>query len=294
MTGTRVEFTGNENNSLVADRHGETRQPVILLHGGGQTRHSWDAAAESIAHQGHVVYCLDQRGHGESDWVPSGNYEFHDYAMDLIAVADRVAALHGARPVLVGASLGGLAGMMAEGELKPGALAALVLVDITPRMDLGGVSRILGFMAERVEEGFATVEEAADAIALYLPNRKRPKDLSGLSKNLRLHDDGRYRWHWDPKFISAKHGNDNGHAIETQQIMLKAAANLKLPVLLVRGQNSELVSEDHVKEFIELVPHAHFTDIKNAGHMVAGDRNDIFAEAVQSFLDRLFRNAEAS
>jgi pimeloyl-ACP methyl ester carboxylesterase len=294
MTGTRVEFTGNESNSLVADRHGETGQPVILLHGGGQTRHSWDAAAESIAHQGHVVYCLDQRGHGESDWVPSGNYEFHDYAMDLIAVADRVAALHGARPVLVGASLGGLAGMMAEGELKPGALAALVLVDVTPRMDLGGVSRILGFMAERVEEGFATVEEAADAIALYLPNRKRPKDLSGLSKNLRLHDDGRYRWHWDPKFIAAKHGNDNEHAIETQQIMLKAAANLKLPVLLVRGQNSELVSEEHVKEFIELVPHAHFTDIKNAGHMVAGDRNDIFAEAVQSFLDKLFRNAEAS
>jgi len=294
MTGTRVEFTGNEGNRLVADRHGETGQPVILLHGGGQTRHSWDAAAESIAHQGHVVYCLDQRGHGESDWVPSGNYEFGDYASDLISVADRVAALHGARPVLVGASLGGLAGMMAEGKLKPGALAALVLVDITPRMDLGGVSRILGFMAERVEEGFATVEEAADAIELYLPNRKRPKDLSGLSKNLRLHDDGRYRWHWDPKFIASKHGNDNGHALETQKIMLKAAANLKLPVLLVRGQNSELVSQEHVKEFIELVPHAHFTDIKNAGHMVAGDRNDIFAEAVQSFLDKLFSNAEAS
>ena len=139
-----------------------------------------------------------------------------------------------------------------------------------------------------------TVEEAADAIELYLPNRKRPKDLSGLSKNLRLHEDGRYRWHWDPKFIASKHGNDNGHAIETQQIMLKAAANLKLPVLLVRGQNSELVSQEHVQEFIELVPHAHFTDIKNAGHMVAGDRNDIFAEAVQSFLDKLFRNAAAS
>ena len=294
MTGKRVEFIGNEDNRLVADRYGQRGQPVILLHGGGQTRHSWDAAAESIARQGHVVYCLDQRGHGESDWVPSGNYEFHDYAMDLIAAADRVAALHGARPVLVGASLGGLAGMMAEGERQPGALAALVLVDVTPRMDLGGVSRILGFMAERVEEGFATVEEAADAIELYLPNRKRPKDLSGLSKNLRLHEDGRYRWHWDPKFIASKHGNDNGHAIETQQIMLKAAANLKLPVLLVRGQNSELVSQEHVQEFIELVPHAHFTDIKNAGHMVAGDRNDIFAEAVQSFLDKLFRNAAAS
>lgn len=294
MSGARVEFTGNEGNRLVADRHGDHGQPVILLHGGGQTRHSWDAAAESIAKQGHVVYCLDQRGHGESEWVASGNYDFDDFAKDLVAVSDQVAEIHGARPVLVGASLGGLAAMLAEGKEKPGTLAALVLVDVTPRMDVGGVSRVLGFMSERVEEGFATIDEAADAIARYLPNRKRPSDLSGLSKNLRLHQDGRYRWHWDPKFIAAKQSEDGAPAMDMQDRLVAAVAELTLPVLLVRGRNSELVSPEHVKEFMGLVPHGRFVDIENAGHMVAGDRNDIFAEAVQTFLDELFAEARAS
>ncbi len=294
MSGVRIELLGSEQNRLVGDVHGEAGQPVVLLHGGGQTRYSWDAAAESIARQGHVVYCLDQRGHGESEWVPSGNYDFTDYAKDLVAVSQLVAERHGVQPVLVGASLGGLAGMTAEGSISPGCLAALVLVDITPRMDLGGVNKILGFMAERVEDGFGTVEEAADAISLYLPNRKRPSDLSGLSKNLRLHDDGRYRWHWDPKFITSKHGRGDSKTEEAHQVLLKAAANLKLPVLLVRGRNSELVSKEHVQEFMELVPHTRFADIKNAGHMVAGDRNDVFAEAVQLFLDDLFAHSRAS
>lgn len=284
MGPKRVVFQGAEKNDLVADRYGEGGQPVVMLHGGGQTRHSWDAAAARIAELGHPVYSLDQRGHGESDWVASGNYSFFDFAKDLVAVTRQIQALHRAKPVVVGASLGGFAGMLAEGRESPGGLAALVLVDITPRIDMGGVSKILGFMGDRVDEGFASVEEAADAIARYLPNRARPKDLSGLSKNLRLHDDGRFRWHWDPAFLKAKQHQDPGQAISVQDEIHAAAGNLSLPVLLVRGQNSELVSMEHVREFQQQVPHARFTDIRDAGHMVAGDKNDIFAAAVEDFL----------
>ncbi|MTI45110.1 pimeloyl-ACP methyl ester carboxylesterase [Roseibium hamelinense] len=288
MTADSLRFEGAEGNELIADRVGLAGQPVLMLHGGGQTRHSWDAAAESIAAQGHVVYVMDQRGHGESAWVSSQNYMFADFAKDLAVVAKTIREKDGAAPVVVGASLGGLAGMLAEGHLAPGSLAALVLVDITPRMDMSGVEKILGFMSAKVEEGFGSVEEAADAISLYLPNRKRPKDLSGLSKNLRLHADGRYRWHWDPNFLSAKNNQDAAARTQLQQEIIDAAANLKLPVLLVRGQNSELVSMEHVEEFLQLVPHAKFVDVQNAGHMVAGDRNDIFAAAVQDFLNDLF------
>jgi len=292
MGPKRVEFQGAEKNILVADRYGTGSQPVVMLHGGGQTRHSWDAAAERIAALGHPVYVLDQRGHGESDWVASGNYLFSDFALDLVAVTRQVVALHKAKPVVVGASLGGFAGMLAEGKENPGGLSALVLVDITPRVDLGGVSKIIGFMGDRVEEGFADVEEAAEAISRYLPNRSRPKDLSGLSKNLRLHGDGRYRWHWDPAFLKSRQNRDHSVAEEVQANMLAAAGNLSLPVLLVRGRNSELVSMDHVKEFLEHVPHAQFTDIQDAGHMVAGDRNDVFATAVEDFLVDLKAEAE--
>ncbi|CTQ51717.1 Non-heme chloroperoxidase [Roseibium album] len=293
MEPKRVEFQGAEKNALVSDRYGAGNQPVIMLHGGGQTRHSWDAASKRIAKLGHPVYSLDQRGHGESGWVETGNYGFADFAKDLVAVTRQVQALHRSRPVVVGASLGGFAGMLAEGKESPGGLSALVLVDITPRIDMGGVSKIIGFMGDRVEEGFASVEEAADAIARYLPNRAKPKDLSGLSKNLRHHDDGRYRWHWDPAFLKTRQNHESHLAEKVQQDMLVATGNLKLPVLLIRGQNSELVSMDHVREFQEQVPHAKFTDIRDAGHMVAGDKNDVFATAVEEFLVELTADAEA-
>jgi pimeloyl-ACP methyl ester carboxylesterase len=293
MEPKRVEFQGAEKNVLVSDRYGAGNQPVIMLHGGGQTRHSWDAASKRIASLGHPVYSLDQRGHGESGWVETGNYGFADFAKDLVAVTRQVQALHRSRPVVVGASLGGFAGMLAEGKENPGGLSALVLVDITPRIDMGGVSKIIGFMGDRVEEGFASVEEAADAIARYLPNRAKPKDLSGLSKNLRHHDDGRYRWHWDPAFLKTRQNHETHLAEKVQQDMLVATGNLKLPVLLIRGQNSELVSMDHVREFQEQVPHAKFTDIRDAGHMVAGDKNDVFATAVEEFLVELRTDAEA-
>jgi len=287
MRPERVEFQGAEKNTLVADRYGEGGQPVIMLHGGGQTRHSWDAASQRIAGLGHPVYTLDQRGHGESDWVASGNYTFTDFAQDLVAVTRRVVARHRAKPVVVGASLGGFAGMLAEGRENPGGLAALVLVDITPRIDMDGVSKVLGFMGDRVDEGFGTVEEAAEAIARYLPNRSRPKDLSGLSKNLRQREDGRLRWHWDPAFLKTRQHREPEDALAAQDAMFAAAGHLTLPVLLIRGQNSELVSMDHVREFQEQVPQAKFTDIRDAGHMVAGDKNDVFASAVEDFLTEL-------
>ena len=187
---------------------------------------------------------------------------------------------------MIGASLGGLASMLAEGRLRPGTLSGLVLVDVTPRLDRGGVERIISFMSDRMHEGFATVEEAADAIAGYLPHRKRPDNLDGLSKNLRLHEDGRYRWHWDPAFISARAHDDRTPA-DIEGELIAAAAALKLPVLLVRGARSELVTDAHVEEFLELVPHASHADVKGAGHMVAGDRNDAFADEVLGFLERM-------
>jgi len=187
---------------------------------------------------------------------------------------------------LVGASLGGISGLMAAHMGGPGLLAGLVLVDITPHMDADGVSRVQGFMAERMREGFATLEEAAAAIAAYLPHRPQPRSLEGLAKNLRKDNDDRYRWHWDPAFIDGPRNiNTGGESI--QHGLIEAARGLTIPALLVRGQQSELVTEEAVKAFREMVPHAEFVDVSGAGHMVAGDRNDAFNDAVSGFLDKL-------
>lgn len=283
MTVQPVEFIGAEGNRLAADIRGDGGTPVLFLHGGGQTRGAWNGTARRLAESGGTAICVDLRGHGESDWVESGAYRFTDYSADAARIVTQVSQRFGATPSVVGASLGGLAALHAELERGP-LLRSLVLVDVTPRMDLNGVARIQGFMGARMEEGFASLDEAADAIAGYLPHRDRPRNLSGLRKNLRQGDDGRFRWHWDPLFIKGENGI-NANAVETMEGLLAALPRLRLPVLLVRGMQSELVHEDYAREFVSLAPDARYVDVRGAGHMVAGDRNDVFCAAILDFLN---------
>lgn len=283
-------FTGAAGNRLVADVFGESGDDVLLLHGGGQTRHSWRRTAVELARSGHTAYALDQRGHGDSQWIDSGAYSFPDYAADLRAVALELVKRSGKRPVTIGASMGGIASLLAEGEAEKNGeaplFAAIVLVDITPRVDLRGVEKIQGFMRAHAGEGFATVAEAADAVAAYLPHRPKPRSHEGLRKNLRMSPDGRWRWHWDPRFLEGPRPvNTDRHGVEAA--LIEAARKLKIPALLVRGASSELVQEAHAQEFQELVPHAELVDVSGARHMVAGDKNDAFSAAILDFVDRL-------
>ncbi|MCV6602368.1 MAG: alpha/beta hydrolase [Cohaesibacter sp.] len=278
-----VLFEGAQGNRLVADLRGVSGQVVILLHGGGQTRYSWKGSAQKLADCGLRAFTMDLRGHGESDWLENGHYRFSDYGADAAAVFQQIAVRYGQKPIAVGASLGGISSLLAEGEAPLSLLAGLVLVDITPRMDPGGVNKILSFMGDKIHDGFASIEEAAEAVARYLPHRSKPKSLDGLRKNLRQGEDGRYRWHWDPRFLDGPYSVHSDHE-ESERRLLSATRNLRVPVQLVRGGQSELVSKAHVDEFMQMVPHALYYDVSEAGHMVAGDKNDIFCDAVLSFL----------
>ena len=265
---------------LTAERFGvaSDRPPVLLLHGGGQTRHSWTGTAHCLAARGYEAWTLDLRGHGESDWAPDGDYTTEAMVDDL----DTVCPAMGRPPVVVGASMGGMVGLVSEGSLRPGRFRALVLVDIATMLEESGVGRIVSFMSA-APDGFASLEEAADAIAEYRPNRSRPTNLDGLKKNLRLCDDGRWRWHWDPAFLSDKTRGDR----RDPTALGNAARALRLPVMLVRGRMSDMLSPEGVATFLEQCPHAEFVDIADAGHMVVGDRNDVFTDAVVDFIDGL-------
>lgn len=284
----RGVFTGASGNRLIADVFGEDGPPVLLLHGGGQTRHAWRRTAIEIARTGRTAYAVDQRGHGASDWVDS--YRFFDFAADARAVADALAERSGERPVAIGASLGGIAALLAEGEAEreggQRVFSALVLVDITPRVDREGVAKVQGFMQAHAKDGFASIAEAADAVAAYLPHRPRPRSHEGLKKNLRLDPDGRWRWHWDPRFLGGRVPIGN-HRDTVEDKLVEAAKRIDIPALLVRGGSSELVQEAHAREFLELVPHAEYVDVGGARHMVAGDRNDVFSAAILDFLIRV-------
>lgn len=273
----RHVWIGHGGIRIAGDSWGDPRRvPVILMHGGGQTRHAWKGAGERLSAAGYHAVAFDARGHGDSDWAAGDGYGVDRMVEDLRAV---IAALGGGPPVLVGASMGGGTGLVAVGE-KRVAARALVLVDMAPRIEPEGRARIQAFM-NRKPEGFDSLEEVAEAIAQYQPHRKRPRSLDGLAKNVRRAANGKYVWHWDPARRAVNAGMPGYRAR-----LADAAGALDLPVLLVRGGLSDVLSEEGAREFLDLAPHAEYANVRNAAHMVAGDRNDIFAQSVIEFLLR--------
>lgn len=270
-------WTGVGGIKIAGDSWGDPRGPLVLLqHGGGQTRHAWKGAGETLGAAGYHAVAFDARGHGDSDWSPDGVYGIDIMVEDLRCV---VAALGNRRPVLVGASMGGGTSLVATGEDHVDA-TALVLVDIAPQIEMEGADKIQAFMTQK-PDGFASLEEVADAIASYQPHRQRPKNLDGLAKNVRLGADGKYHWHWDPRFRSMRRDLPM-----RRQRMEACAQRLTLPTLLVRGGLSDVLSEEGAQGFLALCKHSEYVNVANAGHMVAGDRNDVFGNAVIEFLSR--------
>jgi pimeloyl-ACP methyl ester carboxylesterase len=272
--------------TLTADAFGDpAAPPVVLLHGGGQTRHSWGATARDLGSAGWYAVTVDLRGHGDSDWSPDHVYGLDRFGGDVVRIVEHL----GRPPVLIGASLGGNASLAALGHFPELALG-LVLVDVSPFLQPDGASRIRDFMTAHAAEGFGSLEEAADAVTSYLPHRRRPRRLDGLRKNLR-EVDGRWYWHWDPAFLAAP----TDQAVQRDSLidparLGAAATSLRVPTLLVRGGESDVLSEEDAVRFLKLVPHAEFATVAGAHHMVAGDDNAVFEDVLGDFLERRIRS----
>lgn len=266
---------------LAADRWAPPRRShrgtVLLLHGGGQTRHSWRHTGRRLAAEGWTAIAFDLRGHGDTDWAPDGDYTLDAHVADLraaVTVLDEP-------PVLVGASLGGMTSLLALAA-DPALARGLVLVDVTPTTERAGTAEITDFMRSGTA-GFATLDEAAAAVAAYNPHRTRPPRPEGLKKNLRRRD-GRWFWHWDPRLLDSRQ-TDPRTLDDNARRAREAARGLTVPTLLVRGRQSRVVSTAGAEELLSLVPSARLVDVDGAGHMVAGDDNDVFGEHLLDFLD---------
>jgi pimeloyl-ACP methyl ester carboxylesterase len=277
-----VKFSGSEDITLVADEWNRgaasaAESPtVLLLHGGGQNRFSWKGTSQILADHGLHVVALDSRGHGDSDRAPDANYSVDALCGDTLAVLDQI----GRPVVLIGASMGGMTGMLVADAAGPDKVAKLVLVDVVPRYEKDGSARIRDFMSSGTD-GFVTLDEAADAVAAYLPHRTRPRSPEGLKKNLRLRD-GRWYWHWDPAFLTAPLDDPSMRVDRLEH----AVMNLTIPILLIRGKLSDVVSAEGVRDFLDKVPHAQFVELSEAGHTAAGDDNDAFSDVVVQFVSR--------
>lgn len=280
------QLPARDGLALAVEARGPDDAPTVLFaHGFGQSRHAWTRAAESLAAHGWRTVTFDARGHGDSGRVADGHYLLEQFVDDLLIVA----ASLGAPPVLVGASMGGLLGLVAAGETRPDPFCALVLVDITPRWEAAGVERMLGFMRAH-PRGFASLDEAADAVAAYLPQRRGRKDRYELAQLLRRGDDGRLRWHWDPALLDTVAHEGERY----QQRLLNAARAIDVPTLLVSGGRSDVVSAATVKEFLGAVPQATHIEIPHAAHTLAGDDNTAFTAAIEPFLSTLGQTSPPS
>lgn len=277
-----VSFAGAGGIGLVADEWNRDAAPadrptILMLHGGGQNRFSWKNTGQFLADEGYHVIALDSRGHGDSDRAPDADYAIETLQADVLHVLRAI----GRPVVLIGASMGGLTGILVAESAGPDTVTGLVLVDVVPRYEKNGSARIRDFMLTNVH-GFASLEEAADAVSAYLPHRSKPRSPEGLKKNLRLRD-GRWYWHWDPAFMTAP-GDDPELRTDNFE---RAASQLRIPILLIRGKLSDVVSPEGVQHFLDTVPRAEFVELSHAGHTAAGDDNDAFTDAVVDFVRQL-------
>jgi pimeloyl-ACP methyl ester carboxylesterase len=261
-----MTFHGVDDLALVADEWNRGAQSaaehptVLMLHGGGQNRFSWKNTGQILADVGFHVVAMDSRGHGDSDRSANATYTVDALCADTLKVLDQIG-----RPViLIGASMGGMTGLLVADAAGQEKVTKLVLVDVVPRYEKDGSARIRDFMFSHVH-GFGTLDEAADAVAEYLPRR-----------------DGRWYWHWDPKFLTAPM-DDPFVRVEKLE---RAAINLTIPILLIRGKLSDVVSTEGVQDFLAKVPNAEFVELSDAGHTAAGDDNDAFSEVVVQFASR--------
>jgi len=273
--GDGLSLAGDEWNRP-ADSGSDRSPTILMLHGGGQNRFSWKNTGQVLADRGLHVVALDARGHGDSDRAPAGQYTIEALAGDIAAVLQQI----GRPVVIIGASMGGLTGIIAAHRAGPESVTKLVLVDVVPRFESAGTARIRDFMTRHVH-GFENLEQAADAIADYLPHRRRPRNLDGLKKNLR-HRDGRWHWHWDPAFVTSVGDDPFADLDELERL----TTQLQIPILLIRGKLSDVVSPEGVAQFLAAVPQAEFVELSDAGHTAAGDDNDAFSDAVVAFVAR--------
>ncbi|WP_435225752.1 alpha/beta fold hydrolase [Streptomyces sp. Tue6028] len=271
----QVTFEGVQGIGLTADlwEPDGPQGTVLLMHGGGQTRHSWARTARRLAARGWRAVTLDARGHGDSAWAPDGVYTLDAMVGDLLRTVEAL----GEPPVVIGASMGGRTALVAAGE-NPATIAGLVLVDIAPRLDPAGQARVRAFMRS-APNGFASLEDVAEEVRAYNPRRRPASGLEGLKKNVRLREDGRWYWHWDPDFLSFTDDPAN----TSEERMSDAARRVTAPTLLIRGRRSDMVTAEAASELLALIPNARLVEVP-AGHMIAGDDNDVFTQEVHEFL----------
>ncbi len=249
---------------------------LLCLHGITQTAHSWDEVAADLASDCHVL-CFDQRGHGDSDWAPDGDYSRQTQAADLDALSDALAL----PPfILAGMSMGGINAITFAAR-HPEKVRALIVVDVSPEVQARGVEHIRSFI--QAPDELDRFEEFVERAHQFNPRRSLDNIRSRLSHNLKQLPNGKWTWKYDKALRSAERG-------------FQASALLNLwddvhaigcPTLIIKGGESDILSAESAAKLQAAIPHSRLAVVAGAGHSVMGDNPSGFVAAVRGFLEDL-------
>ena len=253
---------------------------VLCLHGGGQTAYMFEDLGAALAGRYHVL-AIDLPHHGDSD--PLDEHGPRAYSETLPPLLE---AFGLETPVLVGASMGGMTSIFL-GASHPELVRAIVLIDVGHQLEEEGVEKIIAFLS--AHESFGSLEEAADAIAEYLPFRHKPPDPQRLTRNMRQRADG--RWEWKHGIHRRVQGQKGVARLRNWREIIAgvedAARDIRCPALVLRGSQSDVLSDEGAEAVTALIPDARLEVIEKAGHLAAGDNPRSTVALISTFLDGL-------
>jgi len=247
--------------------------PLVLLHGFTGHARSWDHVAEPLADRFRVL-ALDQRGHGDSDRAPDGDYRIASMARDLAAFAD---ALCPGRFALVGLSMGGRVAILYAGA-HPDRVERLVLVDIGPEIAPEGLARIRTTVSN-VPEELTSEEQAYRLLRAGAPRYSEALLRHRVKHSLKQLPTGKLTWKYDK--VLRDQSRERTRDIPN---LWPDLARITRPTLIIRGAESDVLSPEIAKRMLETLKDARLIEISDAGHTVPGDQPKAFIKVVRAFL----------
>ena len=253
--------------------------PIVFLHGGGLTAHTWDCVAVVLRESFRCV-ALDQRGHGDSEWSPVVDYRIASHVGDIEGFIDAL-GLQG--PILVGQSMGGL-NSIAYATRHSDRMRAMVIVDVAPEISAPGADRIRDFSSTPELD---SPQEFLERAVKFNPLRDPAVLRRSLHYNLRETPAGK----WTFKHDQRRRTDDAMRSFTEDRVRLASeVSKIKCPTLVVRGALSDVLTDEAAERFARSLPNGRWVRIEKSGHNVQGDNPRALLDAMQTF----FRDAGIS